>query len=310
MNVDEFMSHPIYGRSPAHQIDDVISKWNKNLSAGTSSDVAGMTTMLAALGIDAANGDGLLDQISPELLSSMKNLMGEKADTYEEARRLISEKIANGDLSFAGFVNKIKGQLGEDQFIAENSDYVLAISKSQEGIDAIRGRGSDFVEAVQVKMYKNANDVIHHMHIVQQKISDGLTVEGETIDKLSFAVPYDIAEEVRSKAAHHIDLSSIDIIPVSVTSNSLADAVVGAGENLTHPFIHIVEGSLSTIGFMVALDALTNTYLCFKGKKTFAEVSRDITVKTPIGAMAIGTSKLQPFFFLLLVGLKALLCFQ
>lgn len=296
MNIDSFMTHPIYGRLSNRKIEDVIKKWNEDLTGVNDGDITGTATMVAALGLDAAVGDGLLNQVSPDLLNSMTNLMGEKSDTYEEARQLIAQKIANGDKSFAGFVNKIKGQLGEDQFVAENSDYVLAISKSQEGVDAIRGLGTDFVEAVQVKMYKNANDVIHHMQVVQQKINNGLTVQGETIDKLSFAVPYDIAEEVRLKAAMHADLLTIDIIPVGVTSKALAEVVVQDGYNISHPLIHIAGDAFSTIGLMVALDALTNTYLCVKGKKTFAAVARDISLKTPIGALAIGTSKTTAVF--------------
>ena len=291
MTADEFLADPIYGRRPIRQINTVISDWVKDLKGSARSDGLGMATMLAALGIDALTGDGLLDQISPDLLSSMKNLMGEKADTYEEARRLIADKIANGDPSFAGFVSKIKGQLGEDQFIAENADYVLAISKSQEGVDAIRGLGSGFVEAVQVKMYADANAVIQHMKIVQQKVSEGLTVQGEAIDKLSFAVPVDIADEVRAKAATHAELLGIDIIPVGVTSKALADDLIDAGGNVMHPFLNIAGDAFSTIGLMVALDALTNTYLCIKGKKTFKEVAQDVAVKTPIGAVAIGVSK-------------------
>ena len=296
MNIDDFVNHSSYGRGPIRVIDDVINKWNEELTGVNDGDGVGTATMLAALGLDAAVGDGLLNQVSPDLLHSMTNLMGEKADTYEEARQLIAKQIANGDHSFAGFVSKIKGQLGEDQFVKENAEYVLAISKSQEGVDAMRGLGSGFVEAVQVKMYQNANQVIQHMRVVQQKVSDGLTVQGESIDKLSFAVPYDIADKVRSDAAQYADLSAIEIIPVGVTSKAVAEVVKQAGDNISHPYLHIAGDAFSTIGLMVALDALTNTYLCVKGKKTLADVARDITVKTPIGALAIGTSKTTAVF--------------
>ena len=171
----------------------------------------------------------------------------------------------------------------------------MAVSKSQEGIDATRGLGSDFVEAVQVKMYQNANDVIHHMRIVQQKVNGGLTVQGETIDKLSFAVPYDIAEEVRSKAAH-AGLSAIDVIPVGVTSKTLAEVVREAGGKVADPLSHLAGDAFSTIGLMAAIDTLANTYMCVRGKKTFAEVARDMSIKTPIGALAIGTSKTSAVF--------------
>ncbi|MEI6117226.1 MAG: hypothetical protein WCP99_22010, partial [Burkholderiales bacterium] len=110
MKIDEFVNHPVYGREPIREIDDVVKKWNEELTGVNNGDGVGTATMLAALGIDAAVGDGLLNQVSPDLLNSMKNLMGEKADTYDEARQLIAKQIANGDHSFAGFVSKIKGQ--------------------------------------------------------------------------------------------------------------------------------------------------------------------------------------------------------
>lgn len=291
MTVDEFLNHPIVGRGPYREIDLIIKQWDEESKSQNQGDLAGTSSMLAALGLDAAQGDGLLNQLSPDLLHSMNNLMGDKAETYDQARQLIAKKIANGDAAFSGFVNKIKGQLGEDHFALENSDYVLAVSKSQEGVDAVRGLGTDFVEAVQVKMYQNANDVIRHMHIVQEKVNAGLTIEGSAIDKLSFAVPHNIVESVREKAALHADIAGIDIISIGTTSTAVADIVKEAGDHVAHPFLHVASDSLSTIGFMLALDALTNTYLYAKGKRTFSDVTKDFALKAPIGALAIGASK-------------------
>ena len=291
MTADEFLSHPDYGRKPIRNIADVVKQWEYERGGQSCDDATGMATMLAVLGVDAVVGDGILNEISPELVTSMSHLMGEKADTYDEARRLITNKLAHGDAAFNGFVSKIKGQIGEDRFIHEYPHYALAMSKSQEAVDAIRPLGDGLVDAVQVKMYANPDAVVKHMLAVQSKVDHGLLVQGDLVGQLNFAVPANIADEVRRKAALHPELSSIHILPVKSTAEDVADVVRDAGVNIGHPWHHLGNEVISSVAFMVALDALTNAYLVAKGKKSIGAVIQETALKTSIGTVAIAASK-------------------
>lgn len=220
--------------------------------------------MLAVLGVDAAIGDGLLNELSPELQQAMEHLMGEKADTYDDARKLIENSLAKGNASFDGFVSKIKGQIGEDRFVQEHRDYVLATSKSQEAVDALKHLSDGSLAATQVKMYSDADSVIRHMLSVHEKVEHGLTVEGDLVSKLNFAVPEDIASEVREKMLKHRELANIQVLPIHSSANEVADVVREAGDNVGHPIEHLADDVLESVAFMAALDALTNAYLVAK----------------------------------------------
>lgn len=291
MTADEFLSDHEYGRKPIRDIADVVKQWDQDRGGKSCDDETGMATMLAVLGIDAMTGDGLLNEISPELVTSMSHLMGEKVDTYDEARQLITDKLAHGDAAFTGFVSKIKGQIGEDRFIHEYPDYALAMSKSQEAVDAVKPLGDGLVDAVQIKMYADPDAVIRHMLSVQSKVDHGLLVQGDIVGQLNFAVPANIADEVRTKAAAHPELSSIHILPVKSTAEDVADVVRDAGYNIDHPLQHLGGEIMSSVAFMVALDALTNAYLVAKGKKSIGAVIQETSLKTPIGAAAFTASK-------------------
>ena len=291
MTADEFLNDHEYGRKPVRDIADVVKQWDQDRGGKSCDDETGMATMLAVLGIDAMTSDGLLNEISPELVTSMSHLMGEKADTYDEARQLITDKLTHGDAAFTGFVSKIKGQIGEDRFIHEYPDYALAMSKSQEAVDAVKPLGDGLVEAVQIKMYGDPNAVVKHMLSVQSKVDHGLSVQGDIVGQLNFAVPENIADEVRRLAAKHSELSNIHILTVKSSASDVADVVRDAGNNIAHPLQHIGEDIASSVAFMAALDALTNAYLVAKGKKSIGAVVQEAVLKTPIGAAAITASK-------------------
>lgn len=296
MTADEFLSDPKYGYQPIRDVGDIVMQWNQEHDGKSCDDATGMATMLAVLGIDAITGDGLLNEISPELATSMFHLMGEKADTYDEARQLITDKLAHGDAAFTGFVNKIKGQIGEDRFIHEYPDYVLAISKNQVGVDALKPFGDGLVEAVQVKMYANQDYVIKHMLSVQSKVDHGLLVQGDFVAQLNFAVPENIADEVRRKAAAHPELVNIHILPVRSTAEDVANIVREAGDNIAHPIHHLGNEIMTGVAFMIALNAMTNAYLIEKGKKSIGAVIQEAALKTPIAAAALTASKSTAMF--------------
>lgn len=291
MTADEFLNHQVFGRQPTRNIAEVIQQWDQERGGKSCDNLTGMATMLAVLGIDAAMGDGLLNEVSPDLLAAMSHLMGEKANTYDEARMLITDQLQHNDKAFAGFVNKIKGQIGEDRFVQEYPEYVLALSKSQEGIDAFHNIGNGLIDAVQVKMYADPNAVVHHMLAVHQKVENGLLVQGDLVGKLNFAVPADIAEAVRSKAALYPELANIDIIPVKITADEVANVVRDAGHSIANPLAHLGDEIIASVATMAAIDVLTNAYLVAKGKKSIGDVVQEAALKTPIGAVAITASK-------------------
>ena len=287
MTADDFLNHKEYGWQPTRNIADVVHQWDHEREGKSCDDITGMTTMLVVLGIDAAIGDGLLNEVSPELLAAMSHLMGEKADTYNEARSLISEQLQHGNEAFSGFVNKIKGQIGEDRFVQEYPEYVLAFSKNQEGVDALRNMGDGLVDAVQVKLYADPGAVLQHMLAVHKKVENGLLVQGELVGKLNFAVPEDIAATVRSKAATHPELANIEILPIKSTADEVANVVRGAGDRIANPLEHLGDEIMSSVAAMAAIDALANAYLVAKGKKSIGDVIQEAAIKTPIGAAAI-----------------------
>lgn len=291
MTADEFLSHEEFGSRPIRNIAEVVQQWDQERGGKSCDDLSGMATMLAVLGIDAAMGDGLLNEVSPDLLEAMSHLMGQKADTYVEARNLITEQLLHGDKAFAGFVNKIKGQIGEDRFVQEYPEYVLALSKSQEGVDAFRDMGDGLVDAVQVKMYADPNAVVRHMLAVHQKVENGLLVQGELVGKLNFAVPENIVSAVQSKASAHPELANIHIIPVKTTADEVANVVRDTGDNIANPLAHLGDEVMFSIASMAAIDVLTNAYLVAKGNKSIGDVVQEAALKTPIGAAAITASK-------------------
>lgn len=289
MTADDFIANPVLGRSP-RPIEQIVAKWELQ-ARGPRDDSTGMMTMLSVLGIDAAIGDGLLNEVPPDVQAAMEHLMGEKADTYDEARELIRHSLAKGNVSFEGFVRKIQGQIGEDRFVQEYPDYALATSKSQEAVDALRHLPDSTLAATQVKAYADADAVIRHMLQVQAKVDHGFVVEGDFVSQLNFSVPADIADDVRKKMLSHPELANIHLLPIHVSAFQAAQEVRLAGENITNPIEHLGGDVLESVALMAALDTLTNAFLLAKGKKTIADVVQEAALKTPIGAVAIATSK-------------------
>jgi hypothetical protein len=214
MNIQEFCDQ--FGERP-RSICSVLRDWQiEELDklfetlCNEHAEAIGSTVLVG----DTLHGDGLLDQIPPEVRDAFVNLMGTKADTYQEMRQILIAKIKDGSggfLSFddprvRGFISKLKGQIGENLFQRHvGAAAELAHSGSQEGWDvAVRqiDGGHDYV---QVKLYSSPQKVIAHMLKVQQKIMDGKLqgVDGETVKHVFFAVPADITEQVQNLADKH-----------------------------------------------------------------------------------------------------------
>ncbi|HEY4260359.1 MAG TPA: hypothetical protein VGM98_09370 [Schlesneria sp.] len=249
---------------------------------------------------DALHGDGLRDQIPSELRDAFRALMHRKADTYNEMRQILADKIrdADGDfLSFRdrrvqGFVSKLKGQIGENMFKEHaGAAAQLADSGCQEGWDVVVRQPDGLHEYVQVKLYANADNVIRKMREVQEKVSNGLIdgVDGEKIGRIDFAIPENIAEEVRERIATQFpELIDIKIHTVGISATAAADIVheglnnVGP-EALGHLFDELLGGTL-TAG---ALHALANGFLWYKGAKDFSDSFADTLASTALSSTGI-----------------------
>ena len=179
MTIDDFCAR--FGGN-TRTITDVIRKWQleevdsllRKLGRQHDPLIGGAVIMG-----DALHGDGMVDQIPAELHDAFANLMGEKADSYQEMRQVLLRAIENEDGGFfgledrhvAGFVNKIKGQIGENEFKNQVGDAAeLAHSGSQEAWDVAVRQLDGTYEYVQVKLLADPGDVVEHMRKVQEKV--------------------------------------------------------------------------------------------------------------------------------------------
>jgi len=217
-----------YGK-PRKPIDDVLGQWRvEQVDSFLDNLIAG-----GVLLSDLAVGDGLRDQISPELLKGFERLMHDKADTYNEVREILHEKLALGDRSVLGLVNKIKGQIGENIFVKEIGPGArLAPSGSQKGWDVIVDHSPE-PRYVQVKMYSDADRVLRQMRDVQTEVAKGGIKDGEkVVSQVDFAVPSDIHEEVVNAASNDPILQSIKIRPINLTAEEAGDIVYEGVNNV------------------------------------------------------------------------------
>jgi hypothetical protein len=101
-----------------------------------------------------------LPPLSQEFRSAFSELMGSKADTYEEVRNLILDKAEKGESSVFGLMNKIQGQFGENLFVtASEGKGSLANLGNQESWDISVNHG-DSIQYVQVKVYEDPDGVM------------------------------------------------------------------------------------------------------------------------------------------------------
>ncbi len=247
---------------------------------------------------DLLLGGGVQGQISPELINGFQNLMGDNANTIPEIERLLLEKLLAGDESVMGMISKIKGQIGEDFFISaarENGlDAHLAESGSQEGWDVAIGDGIDQAKQyIQVKTYESADAVIQHMKEVAEKVDAGIITDGDTIVRaIDFAVPYDIYNEVVSKA-NELGLSANNVIPLNLTS-------IEAGEIVQQGFDAVGLSSLDDIlsrfavgsGTAFALHAVITAYLMRKRNDESKNFLKEVSKQGVISSGGIATALL------------------
>ena len=200
--IEEFYER--YSDGPTQSFRNICDLWDKEEELDKL--LHGAVVPGVVLG-DLLVGDGLNDQISSELLDGFANLMGQKADSYDEVRRILREKLEDGDNAVFGLINKIKGQIGENEFTQEAQDAGLnarlAELGNQEAWDVAIDHADGTTQYVQVKMYSDAGGVLRHMQDVNNKLSGTeVILDGNrVVEAIDFAVPANIADEVRIQAA-------------------------------------------------------------------------------------------------------------
>ena len=250
---------------------------------------------------DVFRGGTLLDEIPRDLRDAFVALMGDDPRDYRLMRRRLVEHLVGHDGEYMpfddprvmGFVNKIKGQIGENVFQRHvGSAATLAASGSQEGWDVAVQQADGSHEYVQVKLYQSASDVVRHMRHVQHKILEGtLTGVGdEQVGQIFFAVPDDIHDDVLRLAERYPGLAEMvyrETIPITASDAAqvVQDGLMNVGpEQLTHFFGQLLAGAAVAGSLHVAV----NGFLWYKGSKEFAAAVGDTAAETAVSALGIG----------------------
>ena len=288
MNAQQFVK--TYKAPASFTSTDFFEKWKreKEIDNLLGSSIAGGITLGEVLA-----SDDLSDQISEELYSGFKSLMGDKINSYEDVRDILIEKMEIGDRSVLGLVNKIKGQLGENAFIQEAHDLgisaKLAESGNQEAWDVAIDRGGE-TQFVQVKLYSDPDNVIQHIEKVNEKIAErSLMYEGAPIEHIDFAVPEDIFEEVQAKVIER-GLET-DILSFKMSAAEGAEIVMDGFENISEEGLEELFEQLlgSVLPSTFVLHGLVNAFLVYKGAKEADEFLADTALQASISTMASGT---------------------
>ncbi|MBM4076549.1 MAG: hypothetical protein FJ267_13040, partial [Planctomycetes bacterium] len=298
MKIEEFSS--LYGQN-VQPIDAVCQKWTFSeidlMLQKLDHDFVGATVVIG----DALHGDGIRDQIPNELRDAFAGLYREKADTYAQMRAILAEKVGDGNGGFLslndprvlGFINKLKGQIGENEFQRHVGAVAqLAKSGSQEAWDVAVSQPDGAHEYVQVKLYTDPNNVIEHMRAVQEKVAAGLIegIDGEKVEHINFAIPENIANEVQRRIADRFpELADVKLHTIPLSAKAGAEFVeeglnnVGP-EQLEHLFDELFGG------FLVAgsLHAIVNGFLWYKGAKESSTALNDTIANTALSAAGIG----------------------
>ena len=290
MNAEQFCRDFDASGKQAPPIESVVTKWEAEKSSRVAEDYLGFEAFLALLIADANVGDGLLDQISPELLAAFTARRGANFDSYDEVRSYLKEMLDNGDHTVAGVVSQIKGQVGELVFRNQAGGHAyLASSTNQEAWDVAIPHTTGATEYVQVKIYHSADKAIEMMQEVHRKVAANMISDGSLpVEHINFAVNEDIAAAVRDKAAQHPELLGMKVYAIPVSNAEATGTVVDGFNNvgpeeLVHLFDEWFAGSVSA----ACLHGMANAFLVYKGSKTMAAAMEATAVSSAISTPGI-----------------------
>ena len=288
MDIKAFMEQ--YKVEDGSNPQSILEDWNKQKEVDA---MLGVTITGGVTLGDALIGDGLNDQISDELYAGFKSLMGDKINSYDDVRNILVEKIELGDSSVLGLINKIKGQLGENAFLAEAKELginaTLAESGSQEGWDVAIEKAGE-MQFVQVKLYSDPNAVINEITKVNEKIADGtLLYDNAPIEQIDFAVPDNIYDEVVQRVSENG--LNVEVIKFGMTAEQGKDIVLEGIENVDGLAIgNLFEELLgSTLPATVVLHGLVNGFMVYKGAKEMDSMLSDTALQSTMSTLAAGS---------------------
>ena len=295
MNADRFCEEFESSGRIRREIDCVLAEWNVKRYKRTADDYLGFESFIALLVADASVGDGLLDQVSPELLAAFAARRGENLDSYDEVRSYLQQMLEHGNHSVDGVVSQIKGQLGELAFRDQAAGHAyLASSTNQEAWDVAIPHAHEATQYIQVKIYSSADAVIAKMAEVNKALAEkGITDGGNAVNHIDFAINEDLVAEVLRKQAQHPELADIKVYAIPV-SNADATGVVVDGFNnvgpdeLVHLFDEWFAGSISA----ACLHAMANAFLVYKGSKTIGAATEATVVSAALSAPGIAAAQI------------------
>ena len=294
MNADQFCDNFAASGRAATPIASVVAKWEAEQPNRRADDFLGFEAFLSLVIADANMGDGLLDQISPELLAAFAARRGEELNSYDEVRAYLQEMLARGDHSVAGVVNQIKGQVGELVFRDQAGGHAyLASSTNQEAWDVAIPHTTGATEYIQVKIYQSADEAVRMMQEVGQKVAANQITDGGTqVSHINFAVNEDIAAAVREKAAEHPELLGMKVYAIPLSNAEATGTVIDGFNNigpeeLVHLFDEWFAGSVSA----ACLHGMANAFLVYKGSKTISAAMESTMVSSAISAPGIAAAQ-------------------
>jgi len=306
----------------ARPIRDVIAEWQlselhslvtrSSLARGGSAD--GTATLGVLIGEDVGQtvlvgdylrGQTLLDQLPSELRAGLAELRRIDPRDVSAMREELLAHLSGGEEGYLpfndprvlGYVNKIKGQIGENIFkehIGKAAE--LASSGSQEGWDIAVRQADGSYDYVQVKLYQSPAAVVRHMRNVHDKVLAGALegVDHQQVEHVYFAVPEDIREEVARLAGRFEGLSRMlyeKSIPIS--SRDAADLVTeGLGNVGPDQLAHFFDELLGGCVVAASLNSAVTGFLWYKGCKDFSTAVADVATDSALSTIGIGVGLL------------------
>lgn len=278
MKIEDFLEK--YATPDVRSINETVRNWalEKRID-----DFLIFTTSIVG---DWWGGDGLADAISPKVAAAFRDLMHEKADSYLEVKRILLEKDSK---SLDGLINKIQGQLGENEFVKQTHGMAtLAESGSQKGWDVHIGHTDQYI---QVKIYEDPDQVIKKMKKVNMQIEDGEITDGEiAVTSVDFAVNADIFEEVRQKAVE-LGLQN-KVFKINTTRAEVRGELESSAENVIEPIENFFGELLGDMVPLASLYAASNAFLVWYGAKEASTGVEDFFYGSITGAAGVAAGSL------------------
>ena len=279
MTADEFISK--HDSTDTSHASTIFSRWKADRILN---EAIGGGVILS----DLIHGDGLGDQVSEDVLEAFHNLTGGKVHTYEQARERITEQLAeNGGNVSSHWVSTIKGRYGENQFLEEADQLEGTVRLSglnnQEGYDIVQVTPEGATRYIQVKTSDDPNYILREMESLNQKLEAGkvTTSDGEVVEKIEFAIPSTVSEEVRAEAKSQG--LHVDVLPME-TSASEAESAVQTSVDAVGP--EAIDNLLLELagGALVAgsLHTLRESFLVYKGAKDMRQAARSLGKETAL----------------------------